>query len=364
MPVTLLSYAEIGCWRGRSARAIADNLPDGGVLFAVDTWADHAHGIPDYWTATDPADLWSHPDWLYRLFLTNLDEHLGRKVFALRTDSVSGARDLVGIKTFDTIFIDAGHTYEEVKADILAWMPLLKEGGVMAGHDYDPGLPGVVQAVQELVPNHRVVAGASGLRSQNERNNHNANHPTAEFAGVPAVWWIHNGSPTGGILWLLTVLSRTMRCWRRSVHPQRVIFFCSQEHRNGGNTCRSQVFDSATGDYVYYLDDDNTLCDDMVLEDMNTELEAAGNPDWALFPINYLGNYFFHDPPALSFVDTANVIVKREFARWPDIEIHESDWVYIQNLLATRPYKAFPDFRPIVNYRKMGSGPGGRDGSQ
>ena len=148
------------------------------------------------------------------------------------------------------------------------------------------------------------------------------------------------------------------------VHPQRVIFFCSLEHRNGGNTCRSQVFDSATGDYVYYLDDDNTLCDDMVLEDMKTELEAAGNPDWALFPINYLGNYFFHDPPALSFVDTANVIVKREFARWPDIEIHESDWVYIQNLLATRPYKAFPDFRPIVNYRKMGSGPGGRDGSQ
>jgi hypothetical protein len=46
-----------------------------------------------------------------------------------------------------------------VKADILAWMPLLKEGGVMAGHDYDPGWPGVVQAVQELVPNHRVVAG-------------------------------------------------------------------------------------------------------------------------------------------------------------------------------------------------------------
>lgn len=155
-----LTYAEIGCWRGRSARAIADNLPDGGVLFAVDTWADHAHGIPDYWTATDPSDLWSHPDWLYRLFLTHLDEHLGRKVFALRTDSVSAARVLAGIKKFDTIFIDAGHTYEEVKADILAWQPLLAEGGIMAGHDYDPDWPGVIQAVRELVPNHRVVAGA------------------------------------------------------------------------------------------------------------------------------------------------------------------------------------------------------------
>jgi hypothetical protein len=97
---------------------------------------------------------------------------------------------------------------------------------------------------------------------------------------------------------------------------------------------------------------------------MENSLEAAGNPDWALFPINYLGTHFFHDPPALAHVDTSNVIVKREFAQWPDIEIHESDWVYIQNLLATRPYKSFPEFRPIVNYRKMGSGPGGRDGSQ
>lgn len=159
-------------------------------------------------------------------------------------------------------------------------------------------------------------------------------------------------------------LNRDEELLAKIVHPQRVIFFCPQEHRNGGNTCRASVYDSATGDYVYYLDDDVYFVDDMVLEDMVTALYTAENPDWALFPINYLGNYFFHDPPALSFVDTANVIVKREFARWPDIEIHESDWVYIQNLLATRPYKSFPEFRPIVNYRKMGSGPGGRDGSQ
>jgi hypothetical protein len=159
-------------------------------------------------------------------------------------------------------------------------------------------------------------------------------------------------------------LNRDEELFAKIAHPKRTIVHCEKEHHNGGNTCRSSVYDILNGDYVAYCDDDVHFMDNSIMEDIVTALEAAGNPDWALFPINYLGNYFFHDPPALSFVDTANVIVKREFAQWPDIPIHESDWVYIQNLLATRPYKAFPDFRPIVNYRKMGSGPGGRDGSQ
>jgi predicted O-methyltransferase YrrM len=153
-----LTYAEIGSWRGKSARAVADNLVDGGVLFCIDTWADHAHGIPDWWTAVDPPDLWSRPDWLYREFMKNISDSLGTKIFALRMDSVSAARALEGVKMFNTIFIDAGHTYEEVKADILAWKPLLNPNGVMCGHDFhEVHHPGVVLAVRELVPEFRVV---------------------------------------------------------------------------------------------------------------------------------------------------------------------------------------------------------------
>jgi len=53
---------------------------------------------------------------------------------------------------FDLIYIDASHQYEDVKADILAWMPKLRIGGIIAGHDYDHFWPGVAKAVNELIP--------------------------------------------------------------------------------------------------------------------------------------------------------------------------------------------------------------------
>lgn len=52
---------------------------------------------------------------------------------------------------FDFIFIDATHTYEECKADIQRWWPRVKDGGVMAVHDYrHAAFPGVEKAVDEL----------------------------------------------------------------------------------------------------------------------------------------------------------------------------------------------------------------------
>lgn len=51
---------------------------------------------------------------------------------------------------FDLIFIDASHTYEDVMADLSRWWPRVRNGGVMAMHDYGHGdFPGVKQAADE-----------------------------------------------------------------------------------------------------------------------------------------------------------------------------------------------------------------------
>ena len=66
---------------------------------------------------------------------------------------------------FDFIFIDADHTYEGCKGDILDWYPKVKKGGVLCGHDYvHRKVPtpkgtlvfGVVEAVDEWVVNNKI----------------------------------------------------------------------------------------------------------------------------------------------------------------------------------------------------------------
>ena len=51
----------------------------------------------------------------------------------------------------DLVFIDADHTYEAVKQDIMLWKPKLKPGGLLSGHDYDKKHPDVKRAVDDTV---------------------------------------------------------------------------------------------------------------------------------------------------------------------------------------------------------------------
>jgi predicted O-methyltransferase YrrM len=53
-------------------------------------------------------------------------------------------------ESFDFIYIDGIHQYENVKQDIINYLPKVKKGGVIGGHDYGPHWPGVKQAVDEM----------------------------------------------------------------------------------------------------------------------------------------------------------------------------------------------------------------------
>lgn len=52
-------------------------------------------------------------------------------------------------KYFDLVFIDANHKYEAVLSDIKAWLPLVKPGGFLTGHDYQFRYESVIKAVDE-----------------------------------------------------------------------------------------------------------------------------------------------------------------------------------------------------------------------
>lgn len=144
---------ELGSWFGKSSMAIADNLPEDGVLYCVDTWAGSA--VEQETNHKQAKDM--DGDFAFDTFARNLWPHIqSGKLRPIRMHGCYAARlfQEMGVKA-DLVFIDAEHTYEAVKADIYAFAPLVKEGGLMAGHDYyDPAWdpwPGVHQAVDEVL---------------------------------------------------------------------------------------------------------------------------------------------------------------------------------------------------------------------
>jgi hypothetical protein len=69
--------------------------------------------------------------------------------FHLIRKSSSNASKEFENESIDIVFIDANHSYESVKNDIDLWLPKVKTGGVLSGHDYSISFFGVIQAVNE-----------------------------------------------------------------------------------------------------------------------------------------------------------------------------------------------------------------------
>jgi predicted O-methyltransferase YrrM len=64
------------------------------------------------------------------------------------------AADRIADNSLDLVFIDANHSYDYVKKDIIKYTPKLKENGLLTGHDID--YPGVNQAVNEMIEHYDV----------------------------------------------------------------------------------------------------------------------------------------------------------------------------------------------------------------
>lgn len=145
---------ELGSWCGRSTRALADHVA--GTLWAVDNW----YGSPG---AVDPVNdlLVLHGrEMVMARFQQNLADVIATgKVIVVNAASHIAAAQLLAEHgpTFDLCFIDASHGYLSVKADLLAYRPLLRPGGTLCGHDI--GFGGVRQAVDEVLGGYIPGAG-------------------------------------------------------------------------------------------------------------------------------------------------------------------------------------------------------------
>lgn len=147
--------AEIGVYCGQmSAHLLAHKYL---TLYMVDSWRDAAEQPAHYTRSGDfhaalPAS--TQERYMRRALEATLFAVTRRHV--LRMDSLDAANQ-VEDGSLDFVFIDADHSYEGCRADIEAWLPKVKHGGLLGGHDYAnkayPGF-GVSRAVDEAVKRH------------------------------------------------------------------------------------------------------------------------------------------------------------------------------------------------------------------
>ena len=125
-------FVEVGAWKGKSAVYLADRLEDikKQIKFhVVDTFkGDDETGRVD----------------VLEEFKNNRGS---REISIIEGDSAGSAAQFAD-DAIDGVFIDAAHDYANAKRDIEAWLPKVKDGGFIGGHDADS--EGVQKALESL----------------------------------------------------------------------------------------------------------------------------------------------------------------------------------------------------------------------
>jgi hypothetical protein len=144
MPVPV--GVEIGSWVGDSATTIANTHKDLWMT-CVDTFkgsgSDQTHLLfKDLVKTTGDDDI------LFNTFCDNVESYKGR-IAPYRATSAEAAEVFEDF-SLDFAYIDAGHNYEECLEDIKLWLPKIKAGGLIFGHDHCEHFPGVIKACKEM----------------------------------------------------------------------------------------------------------------------------------------------------------------------------------------------------------------------
>lgn len=136
-------FVEIGAWKGRSAVYMAEKIIESGKnikFYTIDPF-DGAGGDYD-------SDLDVKNKTLLERYKKNIDpvKSYIETIVGFSYDAINNFED----GSIDFLFIDGDHRYPSVKKDLQMWFPKIKEGGIIAGHDYNEPSCGVKQAVDEF----------------------------------------------------------------------------------------------------------------------------------------------------------------------------------------------------------------------
>ena len=139
-----LKGIEIGVSTGVNSYILLEECPNISKIVGVDPFEEYQD-----WSSFVHQD---HQDSMYTLFLENI-EHMKDKFELIKLKSCNAAPRLKD-NEYDFLFIDGDHSMRAVLTDLDKYVPKVKKGGIIAGHD--AGLQGVNMALHSWCRRHNI----------------------------------------------------------------------------------------------------------------------------------------------------------------------------------------------------------------
>ena len=134
IPNTKQVGIEIGSYHGINAHFLLKERTS-LHLFMVDNWKPYDKD--SMYIKNDILGFHSEEEWgtIHDIAKGNTEFANSRRIMLLLSSEEASKH--FSDKSLDFVFIDAGHTYIDTVNDIECWLPKVKVGGFISGHDYE-----------------------------------------------------------------------------------------------------------------------------------------------------------------------------------------------------------------------------------
>ena len=144
-----IKIVEVGCWTGLSSLALAYAAKKfGGTVTCIDWFKGNENTNLDF--AGEYFDVKT-------IFMKNISQFKYGNCITLKEstseDAVNGFED----NSLDVVFLDADHRYMHIKKDIEIWLPKVKKGGVLCGHDCEVILDKGLETIYKITEDQDII---------------------------------------------------------------------------------------------------------------------------------------------------------------------------------------------------------------
>jgi hypothetical protein len=134
---------ELGVYKADSLMTILENCPNVKTLYGVDNYSTYYNAYERREIEKYESEMIKAESLLKQKYSSHRD-----KIKFLEYASIDAATKIED-ESLDFIFIDANHSYNSVLEDLNLWYPKVKQGGLVAGHDFH------MESVREAVNDFR-----------------------------------------------------------------------------------------------------------------------------------------------------------------------------------------------------------------